>query len=356
MTGLYDSYRRSITYLRVSVTDRCNFRCAYCMPSQGVQACSHADILRYEEAALVVRAAAELGIRKVRLTGGEPLVRHGLVEFVAMLAQIPGIDDLALSTNASLLEGKAVALKEAGLRRVNVSLDTLRPDRFATVAGVPALERVLAGIAAAQRAGLEPVKINTVAVRGFNEDELVEIASLSRERGWHVRFIELMPIGQTGFWSPDRYMSTEEIKERLAPLGPLEPCVPMPRSKHHQDGSDGDCSELAESFFPPPSAVSLNGPARYYRLPGAKGTIGFISPISDHFCDSCNRIRLTADGRLRTCLLWDREIDLRAHLRAGAELEKIKALIVEAVLSKPQGHLLSQRDDDVRKAMSQIGG
>jgi len=348
LTGLYDSYNRSITYLRVSVTDRCNFRCAYCMPAQGVKPCSHAEVLRYEEIVLIVRAAAELGIRKVRLTGGEPLVRAGLVDFVAMLAAIPGIDDLALSTNASLLEGKAEALKKAGLRRVNVSLDTLRPDRFASITGVPALERVLAGIAAAQRAGLEPVKTNTVAVRGFNDDELIDIASLSLERGWHVRFIELMPMGETGFWSADRYLSTEEIKDKLAPLGPLEPVVPAPRPQKDADDEP--------RFFPPPSTGSVEGPARYYRLPGASGTIGFISPLSEHFCGSCNRVRLTSDGHLRTCLLWDDEIDLRGPLRSGAGLEEIKALIVQAVLTKPVGHLLSQREEEVQKAMSRIGG
>jgi cyclic pyranopterin phosphate synthase len=327
-----DAYNRPISYLRISVTDRCNLRCVYCMPPQGVAKRSHAEILRYEEIETVVRAAAELGITKVRLTGGEPLVRPGIVDLVRMLARVEGIDDLAMTTNAILLNDYANGLAQAGLQRVNISLDTLRPERFEHITRCGRLEDVLAGMKAARQAGLEPIKINTVVIRGMNDDEVVDLAQQTLEPGWHVRFIELMPIGNgmavENNWK-DRVVTAREVQEQIeAALGPLEPAKVLPGG----------------------------GPARYYRLPGAKGTLGFITPISEHFCHQCNRLRLTADGHLRPCLLADYEIDLRAPLRAGADVSQIKALIVQAIERKPMRHHLDECQIPVGRVMSEIGG
>ncbi len=340
MTCLRDSFNRPINYLRISVTDRCNFRCVYCMPAEGVTPCSHADILTYEEIALVASVAADLGISKIRLTGGEPLVRLGLVELVRQLASIPGIDDLALSTNGSLLAAYATALKEAGLRRINVSLDTLRPERFAHFTRTDKLGDVLAGIEAAEAAGLKPIKINVVVVRGMNDDELVEMAARTFDRDWHVRFIELMPVGESQDWAA-KYVSTAEIQERLTVLGELEP--------QHQDGF-----ERATGYAD--GNGSNAGPARYFRLPAARGTIGFISAISEHFCNQCNRLRLTADGRLRPCLMWDREVDVRTLLRRGATQDDIRDIILKTTLEKPWGHRLNEGKTPQKRTMSEIGG
>jgi cyclic pyranopterin phosphate synthase len=291
------------------VTDRCNLRCVYCMPPEGVVCRPHEEILRYEEIETVVRAAAELGISKIRLTGGEPLVRLGIVALVRSLAHIPGIDDLAMTTNGILLSRYAADLAEAGLQRVNVSLDTLRPERFHSITRLGRLEDVLAGMEAAQRAGLEPVKINAVVIRGMNDDEVVDLARKTMGAGWNVRFIEPMPVGNgvlaDGEWR-ERVVTKKEIQRRIeAALGELEP-----------------------------AKMSVgNGPARYYRLPGAKGTLGFITPISEHFCYRCNRLRLTADGQLRPCLLSDYEIDLRTPLRQGADVAQIKELLLQGINS-----------------------
>jgi len=326
-----DAYNRPISYLRISVTDRCNLRCVYCMPPEGVPKRAHDEILRYEEIETVVRAAAELGITKVRLTGGEPLVRPGIVELVRMLARVDGIDDLAMTTNAILLSDYANELAQAGLTRVNISLDTLRPERFERITRCGRLEDALAGIEAAHAAGLEPVKINTVVIRGMNDDEVVDFARKTVE-GWHVRFIELMPVGNgvtiVDDWR-ERVVTAREIREQIeTALGSLEP------AKLNAGG----------------------GPARYYRLPGASGTLGFITPISEHFCTQCNRLRLTADGRLRPCLLAESELDLRTALRAGAGVEQIKALIVQAIESKPMRHHLDECRVPEGRTMSEIGG
>jgi len=324
-----DNFSRPISYLRVSVTDRCDLRCIYCMPSRGVSWRSHGEILRYEEIETVVRAAAELGISKIRLTGGEPLVRKGLVDLMAMIGRIPGIDDLAMTTNGVLLARYAEELKAAGLKRVNVSLDTLRPERFRTITRLGKLSDTLEGIAAAKEAGLAPVKTNTVVIRGLNDDEVVDFARLTHAPDWHVRFIEVMPVGDNSDWAGNGYVPMDEVRERIErELGKLKPA---------KLGSGG-------------------GPARYYRLAGARGAIGFIAPISDHFCYQCNRLRLTADGKLRPCLLSDYEIDLRTPLRRGATLEDIKRLIVEAVHAKPERHHLSEQVIPQGRAMSEIGG
>jgi cyclic pyranopterin phosphate synthase len=324
-----DDFGRAISYLRVSVTDRCNLRCVYCMPAEGVPKEAHADILRYEELALIVRAAAELGITKVRLTGGEPLARLGLPEFVRMVAAIPGIDDISMTTNATLLARHATALAEAGLHRVNISLDTLRADRFAQITRRGRLEDVKDGIQAAEAAGLEPIKFNMVVVRGLNDDEVDDMARRTLTDGWHVRFIELMPIGANVDWAGDGVVPIPAIRARIeAEVGELEPV-------HGPTG---------------------NGPARYYQLRGARGTIGFISALSNHFCGTCNRLRLTADGLLRPCLMSDEEIDLRHALRSGTGLEGIKAVLAEAIRLKPERHHLAEAVLARKRTMAEIGG
>ncbi len=324
-----DNFNRPISYLRVSVTDRCNLRCVYCMAPDGVHWRPHDEILRYEEIERVVRAAAELGISKVRVTGGEPLARLGIVDLVAMLARIPGIDDLAMTTNGTLLARYAEELKAAGLKRVNVSLDTLRPERFRRITRLGELSDALEGIAAAREAGLLPVKINTVVIRGLNDDEVVDFACLTKAPDWHVRFIEVMPLGNNADWAGNGYVPMSEVRERIE-------------------------KELGELI--PAKLAAGGGPARYYRLPDAHGTIGFITPISEHFCYQCNRLRLTADGKLRPCLLSDYEIDLRTPLRQGATIEDIKHLIIEAVRAKPERHHLLEQVIPQGRAMSEIGG
>jgi cyclic pyranopterin phosphate synthase len=327
-----DSYSRPINYLRVSVTDRCNLRCIYCMPQEGVPWRPPDQILRFEEIETVVRAAAALGISKIRLTGGEPLVRLGIVELVRMLASVPGIDDLTMTTNGILLSRHAQALADAGLHRVNVSLDTLRADRFQRITRWGQIEDVLAGIEAAHQAALEPVKVNTVIIHGMNDDELIDFAQKTLQEGWNVRFIEWMPVGQELLlkysWGESVVTAHEMQRQIEAALGELVPAK---------------------------TSVG-NGPARYYRLPGAEGTIGFITPVSDHFCYHCNRLRVTADGHLRPCLLSDSEIDLRTPLRNGAGVSEIKALILQGIESKPLQHHLAEHERPQKRVMSQIGG
>ncbi len=327
---LVDSWGRPITYLRVSVTDRCNLRCVYCMPPDGIQMQSHDAILRYEEIAEVVRSAAAEGVREVRLTGGEPLARPNLPALVGMLASIPGIEDISLTTNAILLERFALPLAEAGLKRVNVSLDTLQPERFARITRGGSFEQAWRGILAAEAAGLTPVKINVVAMRGVNDDEFLDLARLALTHAWQVRFIEIMPIQNEAPWgegfpnSVDAFIPISEVQARLAPLG-LE--------------------EVASK--------SGRGPAREFRIPGGLGRVGFISPVSEHFCASCNRLRLTADGCLRPCLLSDLEIPIREALRAG---EPVLPYLQQAVGIKPREHELVQNHRPVTRCMLQIGG
>ncbi len=327
MTGLSDSFQRPINYLRISVTDRCNLRCIYCMPTDGVHLMSHRDILTYEEIYTVVRAAAELGINKVRITGGEPLVRSGLPKLIQMLAHIEAIDDISLTTNGTLLSGYAAELKSAGLHRVNVSLDTLKPERFEFITRGRSLSDVLKGIEVARSVGLNPAKINMVVMSGINDDELLDFATKTINEEWHVRFIEFMPISGE---KPTnlQFVSASEMRRRLDLLGELEPCLP----------SIG------------------NGPAKYFRFPYARGTIGFITPVSEHFCFHCNRLRLTADGKLRPCLLADDEVDLKQPLRSGVSSAGLKQLIEEAVAKKPLRHHLAEGYTPKDRPFSQVGG
>jgi len=328
MTGLSDSFQRPINYLRISVTDRCNLRCIYCMPSDGVSLMSHRDILSYEEIYTVALAAAELGIDKVRLTGGEPLVRSGLPKLIQMLAHIDAINDISLTTNGLLLSRYAAELKRAGLRRVNVSLDTLKPDKFELITRRNSnLSGVLEGIEAARSVGLNPVKINVVVMAGINDDELLDFATKTIDEGWHVRFIELMlPVGVST--TASQLVSVSNMRRRLKLLGELEPCLP----------SVG------------------NGPAKYFRFPHARGTLGFITPVSEHFCFGCNRLRLTSDGKLRPCLLAEDEIDLKQPLRSGASSDGLKQLIEEAVARKPLHHHLTEGYIPKDRPFSQVGG
>ena len=329
MTGLSDSFQRPINYLRISVTDRCNLRCIYCMPEGEISTLSHRDILTYEEICTVVKAAAELGIKKVRLTGGEPLVRLGLTDLIRMLAEIDAIDDISLTTNGTLLGHYAAELKSAGLHRVNISLDTLKPDRFESITRTRgrSLSDVLRGIDTARSVGLNPVKLNMVVMAGINADEVLDFAMRTINDGWHVRFIELMPVTD-GETAASLFVSAGDIRKRLEVVGELEPCLP---------------------------GVG-NGPAKYFRFPGAPGTIGFITPISEHFCFNCNRLRLTADGRLRPCLLSEYEVDLKQPLRGGVSLAGLKQLIEEAVANKPRRHHLEEGYVLRDRPFTQVGG
>jgi cyclic pyranopterin phosphate synthase len=325
----FDAYERPIQYLRVSVTDRCNLRCVYCMPEEGVAKLYRQEILRNEEIVRIVRIAVETGFVHIRLTGGEPLVRKGIVDLVAELARIPGMDDLSMTTNGVLLRQYAEPLARAGLRRINLSLDTLRPERFRQITRWGNLEDVLAGREAALAAGLRPVKINMVVVRGLNDDEVVDMAQKTVEPDWHIRFIEVMPLGAGVHWSGDGVVPSAEIRARIEEaLGPLMPV-------HGEVGI---------------------GPARYYRLLGAAGTVGFISAVTEHFCHLCNRLRLTSDGRLLPCLLSGAIIDLRTPLRNGATDEELRALFMQAVVAKPRGHTLAEGNPPVSLPMSHIGG
>jgi len=325
MTGILDSFGRSINYLRISVTDRCNLRCIYCMPLEGIPQLPHSEILSYEEVRTVVQAAAELGITKIRLTGGEPLVRAELPKLIKMLSQIEGIQELSLTTNGTFLKKHALELKQAGLSRVNVSLDTLKADKFRYITRLGKLKDVLEGIEAAKEAGLHPVKINTVVMRGINEDEILDFTRMTYEDGWHVRFIELMPFKRVADFVP-----FIELRRHISLLGKLEPCT----------------------------STTGNGPAMYYRLAGARGTIGFISPLTElSFCSRCNRMRLTPDGKLRPCLLGEDEIDLKMPLRNNVSIEELKSLIQKTVASKPEHHhLIGGNVRLVNRKMSQIGG
>lgn len=331
-----DNHGRTIDYLRISLTDRCNFRCIYCMPEQGVRQISHDDILRIEEVEQAVRVAAGLGVRSVRLTGGEPLVRKGVVDLVRSAASTPGIQNVSLTTNGVLLPSMAQSLKEAGLSRVNISLDTLDEQQFTQVTRVGKLQQTLDGIDAALAAGFDPVKINAVTVRSLNQDFLA-FAKLSLERPLHVRFIEYMPVGESSGvdgcgWGRQDVVPSEEVLEAI----------------NRQARAEG----LPE-LVPAGSSKPLGwGPARYFHFPGAPGTVGFISPLSRHFCSECNRLRLTADGKLRPCLFSDKEYDLRAQLRGGTE-ETQRAVFLQALGAKPDDH---HDKIGTERNMSQIGG
>jgi len=323
---LRDQFGRGIEYLRISVTDRCNFRCQYCMPLEGLPWLPKAEILRYEEITEVVRQLAPLGLRRIRLTGGEPTIRPQLVELVRMLRAVPGVEDIALSTNGVKLPELAGPLADAGLDRVNISADSLRAERVVAIARRDLGFDLVRAASAAEAAGLDPIKVNVVVMRGVNDDEIAEFAALTRDHAWHVRFIELMPVGEMRELTWEHVVPTPEVLERVSALGAL--------------ADDG-------------GPARGNGPARYYRLPDAAGTIGVITPMSHTYCDTCNRVRLTADGRLRTCLFGDHEVLLRDALRAGEPLEP---LFRKALAEKPKEHQLLQMQIGGLRALSEVGG
>lgn len=328
MEPIQDPYKRTIDYMRISVTDRCNLRCIYCMPSEGVKPLEHKSILGYEEIARVVRIAAGLGVKKIRITGGEPLIRKNLVHLISSISSIKGIEDVSLTTNGILLKKLARALAEAGLKRVNVSLDSLSPVKYREITRGGNINEVLEGIREAEHAGMAPVKINMVPVRGINDEEIEEFARLTIETPYHVRFIEFMPFGSGELWSGDKYIPVGEIKKRVSGIAQLTPVK-----------------------------ARKSGPARYFRLKNAAGVIGFISPVTHHFCDSCNRLRLTSDGKLRPCLFSETEVDLKSAIRQGADDCEIERLLRLSVEIKPQGHTISHgKNISCLKPMSKIGG
>lgn len=324
--SLKDGFGRSIEYLRISVTDRCNFRCLYCMPVAGLAWLPKSDILSYEEIAGVVEQLAPLGLTRLRITGGEPTIRPDLHRLVAMLRAVPGIEDISLSTNGLRLVELAAELRAAGLDRVNISVDSLRPDRIRAISRRNLEFDPLGAIAAAERAGLAPIKVNVVVMRGINDDEVCDLARLTIERAWHVRFIELMPVGELREVTWDHVVPSAEVLRRLETVAPLEPAEGPARG---------------------------NGPARYFRFAGAAGSVGLITPMTHTYCGSCNRVRLTADGRLRTCLFGDGETDLRTPLRDGLPLEPF---FRAALSEKPKEHNLLQMNVGGLRALSQVGG
>jgi len=380
---LIDSYNRTIDYLRISVTDRCNFRCVYCMPEQGAPIAPKEDILTFEEIERLAKIAVALGMTKIRLTGGEPLVRRDIDQLVCKIGAIPGLTDFSMTTNGFLLARHADNFKRSGLTRINISLDTLRPERFAGLARRGSLDEVLCGIDAAESAGLVPIKLNCVVMRGWNDDEVVEFAKLTYDRPFDVRFIELMPIN----WSRGDD-SSSEMQSFFALAAPVEyrkndriqlyanSDTATFRSAFHatetavQTGQL-DAAQMRRAFVSTdeikrrietdlgemsPAEIVTNGPARSYRLPGARGTVGFISQITNDMCVNCNRLRLTADGMLRPCLMADGEVDLRTVLRSGSDDAAIEELFRLTVFHKPKEHRLEDGMAPIGRNMSQLGG
>ncbi len=326
---MLDTYNRKINYLRISVTDRCNLRCRYCMPEEGITKLEHEEILSLEDIVRLVKVGAGIGIRKIRLTGGEPLIRRHITQLIAGIRKIPEIDDIAITTNGVLFADMAEELKAAGLDRVNFSLDTMVAEKFNFITRRDHRTEVKNAIFKALDLGMEPVKINTVAIKGFNDDEILDFAKLAYDFSLHIRFIEFMPIGDLLFWSKDRMISSEEIKGLIEQRYELTP------------------TKLSKG----------SGPAVYFKLTGGQGTIGFITPMSHKFCSECNRLRLTAEGKLRGCLYDKREIDLKAALENKSSDEDLKKLFIQAISLKPSEHRMNEGwgKDNLRK-MSQIGG
>lgn len=326
---MLDRQGREIDYLRVSVTDRCNLRCRYCMPEEGVENIGHSGILSLEQIDRVVRVAAKLGVRKVRLTGGEPLVRKNIEQLIGSISQNIEIEDIGLTTNGILFSAMAKELRKAGLKRVNFSLDSLKPERFHYMTRCGELSAVMAAIQQALSLEMTPVKINVVIIHGFNDDEILDFARLAAENPLHVRFIELMPIGDLPFFQAERLMGVDAVKNVI--------------------------TERYELLKGP--TVRGSGPAKSYNIRSGKGSIGFISPMSHHFCCECNRIRMTADGKIRGCLFGKREINLKSALQNQLDDREILELIARAIREKPNRHHMTEGwGGDNRRKMYQIGG
>ena len=321
MENLSDKSGRKIDYLRVSITDRCNLRCHYCMPAEGVKEKSHHEILIYEEIVKIIKTAQKIGVDKVRITGGEPLVRLGVEDLIAQLSKL-GLKDLSMTTNGVLLAEKVEKLKKAGLDRVNISLDTLKREKFKKISRRDNFARVINGIEAAQKYALDPVKLNVVVMRNINDDEILDFVELSKDQKLVIRFIEYMPLG--GAAESEKFISSREIK-----------------------------AEINKKFKLGKTEAEGNGPAKYYKLKGAKGKIGFISALTEHFCTDCNRLRLTADGRLKPCLASDLEIKIDKSMKSDLILQSFK----KALMLKPAAHNLNFEDKlKYKRSMSQIGG
>ena len=327
---LSDNYGRHLTYLRLSVTDRCNLRCVYCSPQADFSHFLHEDILRFEEIDLVCQAFALAGVKKIRVTGGEPLVRRDILELVNAISSIDGIEEVCMTTNGVLLKEYAKRLYRAGVRHVNVSLDTLNPEKFLRVTKRDRFHDVWAGIMTLLDMGFAPVKINCVVMKGINDDEITSMAALAEEYTVDVRFIEFMNIGEGSSWKPSSFMDSMEVQRKIEEtLGKLEPC----------------------------GGGKVNGPARMYKKPGMQGRIGFISPLSDHFCATCNRLRMTPDGRLRLCLFSDNEIDIRQKVRSGIEVRQLSEYLSQVAGMKPENYASAGRKEpSCGRRMSKIGG
>jgi GTP 3',8-cyclase len=324
---MHDSYGRRINYLRISLTDACNLRCVYCMP-EDMTFRPRQELMTDEELLFLVRVGASLGVNKIRLTGGEPTIRPHLVDLVREIAAVPGIKDLAMTTNAILLDKLAQPLAEAGLRRVNISIDTLDGDKFHKITRWGNIDDVWRGIRAAERAGMTPIKLNCVVVRNFNEEDMIDLARLTLENDWDVRFIEMMPFGEISDFQQTNVVTFREMRERV-------------------ESAFGSLEEAGYDFV---------DPSRPFRIPGAMGTLGFISSVTEPFCQGCGRVRLTADGKLRLCLLRDNEVDLLTALRQGATFEEMRSLMLDGAFHKPWGHSLSEGTFAENRAMNQIGG
>ncbi|MBK1812062.1 GTP 3',8-cyclase MoaA [Clostridium sp. YIM B02505] len=318
---MIDSYGRNINYLRISVTDLCNLRCKYCMPEKGIKKACHDEILRFEEIEEIVKKFVSLGVNKIRITGGEPLVRTDIVTLIKRLSKLNGIDEIAMTTNGTLLKKHAKALKEAGLTRVNISLDTLNDEKYKTITKGGTLKDVLEGISEAKKVNLTPIKLNVVLIKDFNEDEIVDFVNLTKDEEIDVRFIELMPIGQVKQWSLNRYLSNETVLKKVPELIQIK-------------------------------SKDISSPAKYYRLPEGKGNIGLINPISCKFCSNCNRIRLTSDGKLKACLHSNNEIDIKGLIRDGKDITEVLYNIVK---HKPKEHGLED-GEYIEREMTAIGG
>jgi len=323
---LIDEFNRAINYVRISITDRCNLRCKYCVDGN-FPFIPHKEMLSYEEIIRFVKICAELGISKIRLTGGEPLARKGITYLLSEINKIKGISDIGLTTNGVLLGNMVEELKQAGLRRVNVSLDTLKKDRFAYITGVDAFDDVIKSIRKAAEAELNPVKINSVIIKGFNDDELLDFAKLSTIRNYHVRFIEYMPFGDAGRWDESKIVTSNEIENQIRSVYELEP-----------------------------SANNERGPAKMFKIKGGAGKIGFISPVSTHICSECNRIRLTSDGMIRPCLFSDSGYNVKELLREGKNDEEIKDFIIGVVKAKPERKAPMGQIKKCQRSLQHIGG
>jgi GTP 3',8-cyclase len=323
---LVDRFERAINYLRISVTDRCNLRCKYCVDGQ-FPFIAHGEILRYEEIIRFVRICAGLGVKKIRITGGEPLVRKGIPYLIKEIRAIPGIEDIGLTTNGVFLGDEMAALQEAGLKRVNISLDTMKKDRFAFITGVDAFDQVLKSIKLSVNSGLSPVKINAVIIQDFNDDEILDFAKLARTRNVEIRFIEFMPFGESGLWQSAKIITSREIEDLV-------------RTRY----------ELS------PSSISQDGPAKMFDIKGGVGKIGFISPVSTHICSQCNRIRLTSQGSIKPCLFGDEEYDVKTMLREGAPDEEIRAFVKNTVKAKPERKAEMGQIRKCQRNLRHIGG